>query len=191
MNNSSPDRFFHPWHSLPVGNNAPHAVNSVIEIPQGSRTKYELDKQTGFLRLDRVLASLLSYPFHYGFIPQTYCEDKDPLDIIILCSEPLIPLSIVEVTVLGAVEMVDQGEQDDKIIGVATHDPFMKHKEKLADINPEILSAIQHFFEEYKKPEGKSVVIKKFLEKHEATALITKSIELYRQQKDAIVATIF
>ncbi len=183
MNNVHSDQFFHPWHSLSVGTTIPTTVTSVIEITQGSKAKYELDKQTGFLRLDRILASTLSYPFHYGFIPQTYCEDKDPLDIIILCSEPLIPLSIVEVTVLGAIEMIDSGEQDDKIIGVATHDPFMKYIKELDDINPEVLNGVKHFFEEYKKPEGKQVLIKEFLSRLQAYKLVTTSINLYQKAK--------
>jgi inorganic pyrophosphatase len=180
MQKHSYDRFFHPWHSVPIGNNAPEKVQSIIEIQQGSKAKYELDKLTGFLRLDRILASNLSYPFHYGFIPQTYCPDDDPLDILILCSEQLNPLSIVEATVLGAVEMIDGGQQDDKIIARATNDPFMKHINDLDQISPEQLKTIRSFFEQYKKPEGKTVVIKKFLNKTEATALVEQSIERYK-----------
>lgn len=179
MQTKQSDRFFHPWHSLDVGPEAPAQVNSIIEIQQGSKAKYELDKLTGFLRLDRILSSDLRYPFHYGYIPQTYCPDNDPLDILIICSEKLHPLSIVEATVLGAVEMIDGGEQDDKIIAVASHDPAMKHVKSLNDLNEETLTTIRYFFEHYKKPEGKHVIIEKFLDIKEAQQVVKNSIQLY------------
>lgn len=173
--------FFHPWHSISFGPNAPHEVTTIVEITQGSKAKYELDKETGFLRLDRILSTDLNYPFHYGYIPQTYCDDHDPLDVVILCSEKLVPLSIVEIKVLGAIEMIDQGEQDDKIIGIIPSDPLMKHLNDLSEINPDILNSLKHFFEEYKKREGKSVEVKKFLNKAQAQQIILQSIELYKQ----------
>ncbi|MEX0940768.1 MAG: inorganic diphosphatase [Candidatus Babeliales bacterium] len=182
MQNNSHDRFFHPWHSLPIGPEAPNKVQSIIEIQQGSKAKYELDKLTGFLRLDRILASNLSYPFHYGFIPQTYCPDNDPLDILILCSEALLPLSIVEATVLGAIKMLDGGQQDDKIIAVASNDPFMKGKKELSDINPETLNTIQNFFENYKKPEGKTVIIQDIMNREDALNIVKDSVKLYQKQ---------
>ena len=174
-------QFFHPWHSLSTGENAPEIVNAIIEITRGSKAKYELEKTTGFLKLDRILASDLCYPFHYGYIPQTYYEDNDPLDILILCSEALLPLSIVEVKVLGAVEMIDSGIRDDKIIGVAATDPFMKHINSLENIDQATLNSIKHFFEEYKKPEGKVVEIKKFFNKEEAQKIVSESVELYKK----------
>lgn len=172
--------FFHPWHSLSHGENAPETVTSIIEITQGSKLKYELDKKSGFLRLDRILATELHYPFHYGFIPQTYCEDKDPLDVLIICSEKLVPMSIVEVKVLGAVEMIDQGEKDDKIIAVIPSDPILKKYNDLKDISEDVLNSIKHFFEEYKKPEGKFVEIKGFLDKEDAKKLVKSAIDLYK-----------
>lgn len=178
MNNKC--NFFHPWHSISFGKNMPETVNSIIEITQGSKAKYELDKETGFLRLDRILSSDLHYPFHYGYIPQTYCDDKDPLDVLILCTEKLVPLSIVEVKVLGAIEMIDNGEQDDKIIGIISSDPLMKHLNDIDQINKDLLNSIKHFFEEYKKREGKTVIVKKLLNKSEAYNLIKQSIELYK-----------
>jgi inorganic pyrophosphatase len=174
-------KFFHPWHSISTGENSPQIVNAIIEITKGSKTKYELDKKTGFLRLDRILASELCYPFHYGYIPQTYFEDNDPLDVLILCTEQLLPLSIVEVRVLGSIELIDNGEQDDKIIGVASNDPFMQKIKNLQDIDPTILESIKHFFEEYKKPEGKVVQVKKFLDQDATYKIISKSIELYKK----------
>jgi inorganic pyrophosphatase len=179
------DRFFHPWHSLSYGEHAPQIINSIIEIQQGSKAKYELDKLTGFLRLDRILASHLRYPFHYGYIPQTYCPDNDPLDILIVCTEKLLPLSIVEATVLGAVKMLDGGQQDDKIIAIATHDPLMKKIEKLEDIGSETLETIKHFFENYKQPEGKEVIVQAFADQNEAYNLIEQSIQLYKKEFNA------
>lgn len=172
-------QFFHPWHSLPAGPNVPRIANGIIEITQGSKAKYELDKETGFLRLDRVLASNLSYPFHYGFIPQTYCQDNDPLDILILCTEQLIPLSIVEATILGAIQMIDEGQQDDKIIAVATYDPFKSHCKELDDLGPETLNSIQSFFQEYKKPEHKIVQVEKFLNRESAYGILEDALNLY------------
>lgn len=172
----------HPWHTLSHGKDVPNIVNSIIEITRESKAKYELDKETGYLRLDRVLHTDLRYPFHYGFIPQTYCEDKDPLDVIILCSEPLIPLSIVETTVIGAIHMIDAGELDYKIIGIATHDPYVQRIKDLSDINKERLATFRFFFEHYKEQEGKEVIIKGFLHKKEAQQLVLDSIEMYKDK---------
>lgn len=180
------DRFFHPWHSISIGNNVPETAQAIIEIQQGSKAKYELDKITGFLRLDRILSTNLAYPFHYGFIPQTYCDDNDPLDVVILCSERLLPLSIVEVTILGAIKMIDNGEQDDKLIAVATYDPLMVDVRKLADVNAETLETIKYFFEHYKQRENKQVVIEALVEKDAAQQILVSSMHLYQQQKDSL-----
>ncbi len=169
----------HPWHSIFPGNNAPTTVNSIIEITKGSRAKYELDKVTGLLRLDRVLRTQLTYPAHYGFIPQTYCQDTDPLDIIVICSEPLIPLSIVEATVIGAFNMIDNGQQDDKILAIATHDPRLSAITDLPELPKELLHQIQSFFEQYKKEENKEVIIKKLFNQHEAQQLVGQAMQAY------------
>jgi len=174
--------FIHPWHSLSYGKHAPETVDAVIEITKDSKAKYELDKETGFLRLDRVLHTDLRYPFHYGFIPQTYCEDQDPLDIIILCSEPLVPLSIVETTVVGALRMTDSGVADDKIIAVATHDPYLRHIKDISDIAEEKILSFKFFFENYKRHENKEVVVESFLNKRNAHECIRKGIDLYAKK---------
>lgn len=179
--NTKQCNFFHPWHAISYGDQTPSHVNTIIEITQGSKTKYELDKETGFLRLDRILSTDLAYPFHYGYIPQTYCEDNDPLDAVIICSERLVPLSIVEIKVLGAIEMVDQGEQDDKIIGIIPSDPLLKHVEDITELNQEILDSIKHFFQEYKKREGKHVEVRGFVGNYQAQDLIKQSIDLYKK----------
>lgn len=181
MNKITARSFVHPWHDLSVGQDAPHTVNSIIEIVQGSKAKYELDKENGYLRLDRILSTHLTYPFHYGFIPQTYCDDKDPLDILIICSEPLFPLTIVEATVLGSMSMIDGGEQDDKIIAVASNDPLMKQKNTLSDLNPELLNTISYFFANYKAAENKVVHVEGFLERDHAHTIVEQAIALYNR----------
>src|SRR5688500_394674 len=117
----------HPWHGASFGEKVPESVNALIEIPQGSRTKYEIDKVTGLLKLDRVIYSSFHYPVKYGFIPQTLGEDGDPLDILVLCSQTIQPLCLVEATIIGNMQMIDSGEKDDKIIAVATKDPSVNH----------------------------------------------------------------
>lgn len=173
----------HPWHEIPVGSKTPSSVNAIIEIPQGSKAKYELDKASGMLKLDRILASNLRYPFHYGFIPQTLWPDGDPLDILILCSESLVPLSIVEARVLGSLTMIDSGQQDDKIIAVAQHDPSMQHVYDINDLNAEMLRIIEFFFQNYKKPEGKTVSINEFCPRTHAEELIQQGIILYQNME--------
>lgn len=168
------------WHNLSYGKNAPVSVNTIIEITRDSKAKYEYDETTGLLRLDRILHTDLRYPFNYGFVPQTYCEDGDPLDIIILCSEPLLPLTFLEATVIGAMRMIDTGVVDNKIISVATHDPYLQHIKNLSDIAPEKLLSFKFFFEHYKRHEHKEVTIEQFLEKSDAQELIIQSIEAYK-----------
>ena len=113
---------YHPWHNVSPGKDIPQTVNGVIEIPKGSKGKYELDKASGLLRLDRVLYSSVHYPANYGFIPRTYCDDKDPLDILVIYSIDVAPLSLIESKVIGVMHMIDDDEQDDKIIAVANND---------------------------------------------------------------------
>lgn len=172
---------FNPWHSISYGENSPASVNTIIEIQRGSKAKYELDKLSGLLRLDRILQTDLNYPFHYGFIPQTYAGDNDPLDILVICSQPLVPLTIVEARVLGAVHMIDGGEQDDKIIAVAENDHVFANWSNLSDVPADELQTIKHFFEVYKKLEKKKVIVKDFLTKEESYGLILESIEGYKK----------
>ena len=171
----------HPWHTVPCGANAPDIVNAIIEIPRGSRAKYELDKTTGLLRLDRVLFSAVHYPANYGFIPHTYCGDRDPLDILVLCSLELQPLCLVEAQVIGVMHMHDNHAEDDKIIAVARHDESVNAFHDISELPPHILLEIQRFFEDYKKLEGKEVSVEK-LEGHQAARqVILNSIQLYQQ----------
>jgi inorganic pyrophosphatase len=172
----------HPWHGATYGKKAPESVMAMIEIPKGSRTKYEIDKETGLLKLDRVIHSSFHYPVNYGFIPQTLGLDKDPLDILVLCSQEIQPLCLVEVTVIGNMQMIDSGEEDDKIIAVATHDPSVNHITCISDLPKHFISELKNYFEQYKVLENKEVKIDAFQTKEEAYVIINNAIELYKQK---------
>lgn len=171
----------HPWHGASYGNNAPKFVNALIEIPQGSRTKYEIDKETGLLRLDRVIYSSFHYPVNYGFIPQTLGEDGDPLDILVLCSQSIQALCLVDATIIGNMQMIDSGEKDDKIIAVATKDPSVNHIKSIEEMPPHFLAELRNYFEQYKVLEDKQVQIEEFQSKETAFSIIEEAIALYRE----------
>lgn len=170
----------HPWHGAHYGAQAPVTVNALIEIPEGSHTKYEVDKTTGLLRLDRVIYSSFHYPVNYGFIPQTLGQDKDPLDILVLCSESIQPLCLVEVNVIGNMQMIDNGEIDDKIIAVAAKDPSVNHLKNIHELSQHFFSVLRNYFEQYKVLENKKVEINHFQEKEMAYTVINQAIELYK-----------
>ncbi len=169
----------HPWHQVSPGEDLPSLVNAIIEIPKGSKAKYEIDKNSGLIKLDRVLFSSVMYPAHYGFIPQTYCDDKDPLDILVLCSVDVYPLTIIEAKPIGVMHMVDQGEQDDKIIAVAQNDQSVNYIDDLSELPPHAMKEIVRFFQDYKALEQKKVSIEHLLGKRYAHKVIEESIELY------------
>ena len=170
----------HPWHGASYGENAPERVKALIEISQGSRTKYEIDKETGLLKLDRVIYSSFHYPVNYGFIPQTLGWDHDPLDILVLCSQSIQPLCLVEATVIGNMQMVDSGEYDDKIIAVATNDPSVNHITSMEELPKHFISELRNYFEQYKVLESKEVRIDKFQDKEDAYRIITEAIDNYK-----------
>ncbi len=170
-----------PWHEVSIGENAPEVVTGIIEIPKGSRAKYELDKESGLLKLDRVLFTSVYYPANYGFIPQTYGDDHDPLDILVLCQIDLEPLCLVEAKVIGVMRMLDSGEADDKIIAVAAKDMSVNHINDINDLPPHFIQEMKSFFEDYKKLENKEVVVEDFLGKDMAMEIINHSIEFYQQ----------
>jgi inorganic pyrophosphatase len=176
-----------PWHLVSPGNNFPEFVNSIIEIPKGSKAKYELDKSSGLLKLDRVLFSAVHYPANYGFIPQTYCEDNDPLDILVICSIDVDPLCIIETKVLGVMHMVDEDMKDDKIIGVAKNDIALNYINELTELPPHTMVELQRFFEDYKQLENKQVIVKNFLGKKEAFEIINESLSLYIKHRDKLI----
>jgi len=169
----------HPWHDVSPGDNVPEIVNAIIEIPKGSKAKYEIDKESGLLKLDRVLFSSVMYPANYGFIPKTYCDDHDPLDILVLCSVDVYPLSIIEAKVIGVMHMVDNGEQDDKIIAVANTDMSVNYIDDLDNLPPHAMKEIVRFFQDYKALEHKNVTIEYLMGKEYAYKVIQDSLELY------------
>jgi inorganic pyrophosphatase len=173
--------FVHPWHGIEPGNEAPELVDCIVEIPRGSHQKYELDKKTGLLRLDRVLYSAVFYPANYGFIPRTYCDDRDPLDILVLGQHEVVPLCILTARPIGVMQMVDQDEEDDKIIAVHEHDPAVCHYRDISELPQHTLYELQQFFEDYKKLEHKKVRIERRMGREHAHRIITKSLELYVQ----------
>jgi inorganic pyrophosphatase len=171
---------FNPWHEVSYGEKIPEIVNAIIEIPRNSRAKYELDKATGLLKLDRVLYSSVYYPSNYGFIPRTYCDDNDPLDILVLSQIEMQPLCLVEAKVIGVMRMLDQGEADDKIIAVCANDMSVAHINDISELPAHFIKEMRHFFEEYKKLENKVVKIEEFQGARLAKKIIAHSINDYK-----------
>jgi inorganic pyrophosphatase len=172
---------FNPWHHVNPGEEVPDIVNGIIEIPKGTRAKYELDKSTGLLILNRVLFSSVYYPANYGFIPQTYCDDKDPLDILIISQIDAIPLCIIPAKVIGVMRMQDNNEADDKIIAVASGDPSVNHFDDISQLPQHFKSEIKNFFEDYKKLEHKKVVVEEILNNEVAKKIIMESLDMYKK----------
>lgn len=172
---------FNPWHHVSPGHTLPGIVNGIIEIPKGTRAKYEMDKDSGLLRLDRVLYSAMYYPANYGFIPQSYCGDKDPLDILVLSQIDFVPMCIVPAKVIGVMRMLDNGDADDKIIAVAQGDPSVSHINDISELPAHFISELRSFFEDYKKLEKKSVVVEDFLDQKTAIRILEESFELYQE----------
>lgn len=177
----------HPWHDVELGEKLPAFISAVIEVPKGSKTKYELDKQSGLIRVDRVLFSSVHYPANYGFIPQTYCEDDDPLDILVLGQDPVVPLSIMTAKPIGIMKMQDQDQWDDKIIAVHANDPEYSHFNSIDELPPHRMMEVKRFFEDYKVLENKSVIVEKFLGPKEAQDAILGAIDLYRTNKHKLI----
>lgn len=171
----------HPWHDVDAHEKAPELVSVVIEVPMGSKNKYELDKPSGLLKVDRVLFSSVVYPANYGFIPQTYCEDHDPLDVLVLGQEAVVPLSIMTARPIGVMKMLDQGEADDKIIAVHANDPEFEHIRSIKELPQHRLREVQRFFEDYKVLENKTVKVEGFLDRDEAQKIIMASLDLYKK----------
>lgn len=170
----------HPWHGVEPGENAPRVVNAIIEIPQGSRCKYEIDKASGLLKLDRIIYSSFHYPVNYGFIPQTYGGDKDPLDILVITSLPVQPLTLMDAKVMGVMQMIDRGDADDKIIAVAANDPSVNHYNNIEQLPKHFFDELRHFFEEYKRLENKTVEVEEFKDKATALNIIQEAMEYYK-----------
>ncbi|HRH67233.1 MAG TPA: inorganic diphosphatase [Bacteroidia bacterium] len=169
-----------PWHDVSPGKEVPEFVNAIIEIPKGSRAKYEIDKESGLLKLDRVLFSSFYYPANYGFIPQSYGDDHDPLDILVLSQIDFVPRCLVKAKVIGVMRMVDSGEGDDKIIAVAANDVSVNYIESVRDLPSHFVQELRQFFEEYKKLEKKTVVVDEFQDTAVALQIIRASLDHYQ-----------
>ncbi|XP_019182578.1 PREDICTED: soluble inorganic pyrophosphatase PPA1-like isoform X1 [Ipomoea nil] len=195
----------HPWHDLEIGPGAPAVFNCVVEIGKGSKVKYELDKASGLIKVDRILYSSVVYPHNYGFIPRTICEDSDPMDVLVLMQEPVLPGTFLRARAIGLMPMIDQGERDDKIIAVCADDPEFRHYQDIKDLAPHRLAEIRRFFEDCihlllisgydmyllfiarlpyyqsidKKNENKSVAVEDFLPAGSAVDAIKYSMDLY------------
>jgi inorganic pyrophosphatase len=169
----------HAWHDVTPGENLPGEFMTVIEIPMGSSVKYELDKKTGLLRLDRVLHSAVFYPANYGFIPQTYAEDDDPLDVLVLCQEAMAPLTLMRARAIGLMTMVDTGKLDHKILAVAVDDPEYNGFREASELPPHRLAILRRFFQDYKMLEDKAVKVEEFEPVAFTLPVIQSALERY------------
>jgi inorganic pyrophosphatase len=168
----------HPWHDVSPGKDLPRDFQALIEIPLGSNVKYELDKASGLLKVDRIIYSAVFYPANYGFIPQTYAEDNDPLDVLVLCQEAVQPLSLIKARAIGVMTMIDSGASDDKIIAVATNDPEYSEYIEARDLPPHRLQVVKRFFQDYKQLEGKQVQVEDIRPAYAAITIIEKAFAL-------------
>lgn len=177
----------HAWHDLPNPEaEAEDGFNVVIEIPKGSKLKYELDKPSGMLRVDRVLYSAVHYPANYGFLPRTYCDDSDPLDVLVLGDTPVHPLSIMRARAIGVMHMLDEGAQDDKIIAVHVADPAFNHYRDVAELPGHVAKEIMRFFEDYKALEDKAVKVDALAGRENANRVVREAIQLYQKEENRL-----
>lgn len=170
------------WHDVSIGADAPEKFNVIIEIPKGSSNKYELDKETGLIKLDRVLYSPMFSPMDYGFLPQTYWHDGDPLDALVMTTFPLVPGVLVEVRPVAVVRMIDSGEKDEKIIAVPTKDPRFAGIKDISDIEEHILKEIKHYYEHYKDLQGKKVEVSAIEGAEEAKDVVKEGMKMYQEK---------
>ena len=173
----------HAWHDVTPGEHLPAEFLAVVEIPMGSSVKYELDKETGMLKLDRILYSAVYYPANYGFIPQTYAEDDDPLDVLVLCQEAVAPLTLVKARTIGLMTMLDTGKPDHKILAVAVGDPEFNSFREAAELPPHRLMMLRRFFQDYKLLEGKSVEVDEIQPSEVALPIIEDSLQRYSKHR--------
>jgi len=178
----------HPWHDVSPGKEVPRDFQAVIEIPLGSNLKYELDKLTGLLKVDRVIHSAVFYPANYGFIPQTYAEDNDPLDVLVLCQEAVQPLALIKARAIGVMTMVDSGATDDKIIAVATNDPEFSEYLEARDLPGHRLLVLKRFFQDYKQLEGKQVQVEEIRPAYAAISVIEQALARYQNHRDELLS---
>jgi inorganic pyrophosphatase len=173
----------HPWHDVTPGESIPQEFNAVIEIPFGSSVKYELDKVSGLIKLDRVLYSAVYYPANYGFVPQTLAEDDDPLDVLVLCQETVVPLTLIHARTIGLMTMIDVGKKDHKIIAVAIDDPEFNSYKEADEMPAHRLTMLRRFFQDYKQLEGKAVEVDAIQPARDAYPIIEDALARYSRQR--------
>jgi inorganic pyrophosphatase len=176
----------HPWHDIQLPRYAEDLLPAVVEIPAGSKVKYELDKASGLLRVDRILFSAVHYPANYGFIPRTYCDDGDPLDVLVYCQEPVAPLSIMRAKVIGVMRMRDDKGVDDKLVAVHADDPEYADFGDIADMPAHRMRELKRFFEDYKALENKKVLVRDPQGRKAALEVLRDAIKLYDREKDRL-----
>lgn len=170
------------WHEIGAGKEAPDIINVIIEIPKGSKNKYEIDKESGLIKLDRAMKTAQDYPFDYGFVPQSYWKDNDPLDVILLTTYPLYPGILVEARPVAVMWMTDGGDGDDKIIAVPKNDPRFENIKDLEDLNKHTIKEIQHFFETYKTIEDKEVKVSGVDGREKALEVVNEGLKMYNEK---------
>ena len=173
------------WHDINPNRVSENKFSAVIEIPKGCKNKYELDKETGLLKLDRVLYTSTHYPANYGFIPRTFADDDDPLDVLVLCQEEILPLTLVDCYPIGMLNMIDDGSADEKILAIPFKDPSMCMYQDITDLPPHLFDEISNFFEVYKILENKKTAIKEIVGREEATECIRKCIQNYHEKYES------
>jgi inorganic pyrophosphatase len=176
----------HPWHDVELPRYIEDPIPAIIEIPTGSKVKYELDKRTGLLLVDRILFSAVHYPANYGFVPRTYCDDGDPLDILVLCQEQIQPLAIMQAKVIGVMKMRDDKGEDDKLIAVHADDPSYADYSDVSEIAPHRLRELQRFFQDYKTLENKKVLVSAPQGRSAALEVLREAIKLYDRDRDRL-----
>ncbi len=174
---------YHPWHDVALPRFVEDRIPAIIEIPTGSKVKYELDKRSGLLLVDRILFSAVHYPANYGFVPRTYCDDGDPIDILVLCQEPIQPLAIMQAKVIGVMKMRDDKGEDDKLIAVHVDDPNYADYSDVSELPPHRLRELQRFFQDYKALENTKVLVEAPQGRSEALQVLRDAMALYDRER--------
>ncbi len=176
------------WHDINPKEITPEAFSAVIEISKGSKMKYELDKSTGLLKLDRILYTSTHYPANYGFIPLTYADDDDPLDVLVICSEEIVPLTLVKCYPIGVIKMIDSGRLDEKIIAIPFSDPYYNVYNSIYELPRHVFDEMCHFFTVYKQLENKDTAVDNLGDREEAMEIIRSTLDRYRKNRELLMA---
>jgi inorganic pyrophosphatase len=177
----------HPWHDVALPENLEDPLPAIIEIGKGSKVKYELDKRSGLLMVDRILFSAVHYPANYGFVPRTFCDDGDPLDVLVFCQEPIHPLSVMRAKVIGVMKMRDEKGEDDKLVAVHADDPEYADFEDVSELPQHRMRELRQFFEDYKNLEHKMVVVSDPLGRDEAIDVLRDAVEMYARERSRLL----